>query len=152
MSIRGFFVDGEEKKVSVSGIEPCEAGDSGNVLTSDRNGQWQVTPSSCTVIRFAAASGVKADDFVTMSADETVRACNLGDGVVGRVLAVSDGYADVLVKGPVKCDYLSTLGSGWQDVTSQGTKLVAAGDNDEPRKVLVTSNDTTNHTCTAILW
>lgn len=104
------------------------------------------------VATFHAASGVKKGDFVTMSADGTVRACNLGDGVVGRVLGVRSGFAAVQLRGCVEAEYLSTLSLGWQDVTSQGSKLVPAGANDTPRRALVLSLDTTAKKVVALLW
>lgn len=130
MGIKGFKVNDTAYKLDYEAIEDTNLG----------------------VCIFAAGSSVQAGDFVTMSANNTVRTCNLGDGIVGRVLSLNEGYAEVLVRGRVEAGYLGSLSLGWHDITSQGTKLVSAGANDDPRNALIISIDTDAKTVVALLW
>ena len=43
-----------------------------------------------------------------------------GDGLVGVVLDVRNGFAAVQVRGFVEAEYTGTLALGWADLTGQG--------------------------------
>ena len=105
------------------------------------------------VVTFQAAAGVSKGDFVKVSANGTVSAASSGEAPAGRVLNVRGGHAAVQLRGYTEAVYTGTLGLGWQDVTAAGSgKLKAAGENDEVRKCLVVSTDTTAKLACLLLW
>lgn len=104
------------------------------------------------VVTFQAASGVQKGDFVAMSANGTVSTAAYGDGIVGRVLNVRGGCAAVQVRGYLEAEYTGVLGLGWQDITGQAGKVRAAGANDDVRRCLVLSTNTTTKIACLLLW
>ena len=105
------------------------------------------------VVTFKAASGVAKGDLVTVSANGTVSTASSGDAPAGLALNVRSGHAAVQLKGHLEIEYNGTLNLGWQDITTHSAgKIKAAGENDEPRKCLVVSTDTTAKTACLLLW
>ena len=105
------------------------------------------------VATFQTASGVTTGDFVTVSGNGTVSTVTSGDAPAGLALNVRNGHAAVQLKGYLEAEYTGTLGLGWQDITaSAGKKIKAAGENDESRRCLVVSADTTAKIARLLLW
>ena len=105
------------------------------------------------VATFEAASGVSKGDLVKISGNGTVSTASSGDAPAGVALNVRGGHAAVQLKGCLEAEYNGTLDLGWQDITTHSAgKIKAAGENDETRRCLVLSTDTTAKIACLLLW
>lgn len=79
-----------------------------------------------------AAAGVKEENMVKFSGNDTVSACSAGEAFCGLAVGVSeDGYAAVQVKGFCTVPCTGSVAVGWQSLTADGNGGVKSADTGE---------------------
>lgn len=95
------------------------------------------------VLSFQAASGTKKNEFVKVSASNTVAKCSADDVFAGYCINTEAGFADVMTHGYIEVGYVGETAPslGFDTLTAAGSGKVQA--DEDGREYLVLKVDTT---------